>query len=377
VKTVQSVPEVPAVPPVNQVLQVNKVLEVQPVQLVKTVKTVQPVHEVPAVHEVHQVHPLLAKPQLVHKVKPAQPVQTVKTENAVNPVFPVPKVQPVPPVFQVSPDHQVFPVQPVNAVAKVQKVQPVFQVSLVLMVSTVLQAPQDNNLLHKPSVSSSLDTPKPTKTQAAHPVPFLSGPVTPFSTPLATTTTTLKTSDPLVLALKNSTPCQPPSAAVTKSADTPAETPNPTGLPPALLCQPWLSTPKTSDNTSPDATSAKLHPPSSLSTLKLLRSQNAQSVSTPCGWVTPSSLTPPKVLTVADKTWVVQVLASKISEPLHLSSAPVPEVLANSLLTVSVSGSEPSTPTNNSLIHNFKPLKVRWTVEAKFPGAKFASNLSK
>merc|ERR1712166_1437704 len=75
-----------------------------------------------------------------------------------------------------------------------------------------------------------------------------------------------------------------------------------------------------------------------MGTLKLLRSQNAQSVSTPCGWVTPSSLTPPKVLTVADKIWVVQVLVSKISEPLHSSSVPVLEVLANSLPTASVSG---------------------------------------
>jgi hypothetical protein len=81
------------------------------------------------------------------------------------------------------------------------------------------------------------------------------------------------------------------------------------------------------------------------------------------------------VLTVADKIWVVQVLVSKISEPLHSSSVPVLEALANSLPTASVSGSEPSTKTNNSLIHNFKPSKARWTVEAKFLDAKFASSL--
>jgi len=132
-----------------------------------------------------------------------------------------------------------------------------------------------------------------------------------------------------------------------------------------------------SDNTSPDVTFAKLHPPSLLFTLKPPKSQNAQPVSTPCGWVTPSSLTPPKVLTVADKTWLVQVLVSKISEPLHSSNVPVLEALANSSVTVSVSGSELSTPTNNLLIHNFKLLKVKSTAETKFPDAKFASNLSK
>jgi hypothetical protein len=83
------------------------------------------------------------------------------------------------------------------------------------------------------------------------------------------------------------------------------------------------------------------------------------------------------VLTVADKIWVLQVLASKTSEPLHSSSAPVPEALVNSLPTVSVSGSEPSMPTNNSLIHSFKPSKARWTAEAKFLDAKFASSLSR
>jgi len=132
-----------------------------------------------------------------------------------------------------------------------------------------------------------------------------------------------------------------------------------------------------SDNTSPDVTFAKLHPPSLLFTLKPPKSQNAQPVSTPCGWVTPSSLTPPKVLTVADKTWLVQVLVSKISEPLHSSNVPVLEALANSSVTVSVSGSELSTPTNNLLIHNFKLLKVKSTAETKFLDAKFASNLSK
>jgi len=83
------------------------------------------------------------------------------------------------------------------------------------------------------------------------------------------------------------------------------------------------------------------------------------------------------VLTVVDKTWPVQVLVSKISEPLHSSSVPVLEVLANSLATASVSGSEPSMPINNSLIHSFKLLKVKSTAETKFPDAKFASNLSK
>jgi len=132
-----------------------------------------------------------------------------------------------------------------------------------------------------------------------------------------------------------------------------------------------------SDNTSPDVTFAKLHPLLLLFTLKPPKSQNAQPVSTPCGWVTPSLLTPPKVLTVADKTWPVQVLVSKISEPLHSLNAPVLEALANSLATVSVSGSEPSTPINNLLIHNFKLLKVKSTAETKFLDAKFASNLSK
>jgi len=83
------------------------------------------------------------------------------------------------------------------------------------------------------------------------------------------------------------------------------------------------------------------------------------------------------VLTVADKTWPVQVLVSKISEPLHSSNPPVLEALANSSATVSVSGFELSTPTNNLLIHNFKLLKVKSMAETKFLDAKFASNLSK
>jgi hypothetical protein len=94
------------------------------------------------------------------------------------------------------------------------------------MVPQVLQV---NKLLHKLSVLFLLDTLKPTPTQAAQPVPFLFGLVTLFFTPLATTTTTLKISVPLVLALRNSTPCQPPSVVVTTSADTPAEMPNLTG----------------------------------------------------------------------------------------------------------------------------------------------------
>jgi hypothetical protein len=94
------------------------------------------------------------------------------------------------------------------------------------MVPQVLQV---NKLLHKLSVLFLLDTLKPTPTQAAQPVPFLFGLVTLFFTPLATTTTTLKISVPLALAPKNLTPCQPLSAVVTTSADTPAETPNLTG----------------------------------------------------------------------------------------------------------------------------------------------------
>jgi hypothetical protein len=132
-----------------------------------------------------------------------------------------------------------------------------------------------------------------------------------------------------------------------------------------------------SDNTSPDVTFAKLHPLLLLFTLKPPKSQNAQPVSTPCGWVTPSLLTLLKVPMVADKTWPVQVLVSKISEPLHSLNVPVLEALANSSATVSVSGSELSAPTNNSLIHNFKLLKVKSTAETKFLDAKFASNLSK
>merc|ERR1711972_904311 len=134
---------------------------------------------------------------------------------------------------------------------------------------------------------------------------------------------------------------------------------------------------KTSDNTSPDVTFAKLHLPLLLFTLKPPKSQNAQPVSTLCGWVTPSLLILLKVLTVVDKIWPVQVLVSKISEPLHLLNVPVLEALANSSATVSVSGSELSAHTNNSLIHNFKLLKVKSTAETKFLDAKFASNLSK
>jgi len=122
---------------------------------------------------------------------------------------------------------------------------------------------------------------------------------------------------------------------------------------------------------------AKLHPPLLLSTPKPLKSQTVHPVSIQCGWVTLSSLTPLKVLMVVDKTWPVQVLVSKISEPLHSSSVLVPEVLANSLATASVSGSELSTQTNNLPIHNFKLLKEKSTVETKFPDAKFASNPSK
>jgi hypothetical protein len=92
-----------------------------------------------------------------------------------------------------------------------------------LMVLQVLQA---NKLLHKLSALSSLDTLKPTPTQVVQPVPFLFGPVTPFFTPLVTTTTTLKIWDPLVLVPGNSTPCQLPSAVAIKFADTLAETPN-------------------------------------------------------------------------------------------------------------------------------------------------------
>merc|ERR1712187_81110 len=116
----------------------------------------------------------------------------------------------------------------------------------------------------------------------------------------------------------------------------------------------WLSKPKTSDNTSPDVTFAKLHPQSLLSTLKPPKSQNAQAVTKPCGWVTPSSLTPLKVPMVADKTCNLQVHVWKPSEPLHSSNVPVPGALANSSATPSVSGSEPSTPALNSLTHNSK-----------------------
>jgi hypothetical protein len=125
--------------------------------------------------------------------------------------------------------HQVKLAQPVNAVVKVQKVQPVFQVFQVLMVLTVLQVLQVNKLLHKLLVLSFLDTPKLTPTQAAQLVPFLFGLVTPFSTPLVTTTTMLKIWDPLAHVPRNLTPCQLPSAVATKFADTLVEMPNLTG----------------------------------------------------------------------------------------------------------------------------------------------------
>merc|ERR1711988_793933 len=73
--------------------------------------------------------------------------------------------------------------------------------------------PQVNKLLHKPSVLSSLDTLKPTPTQAVQPVLSLSGLVTLFFTLLVTITTTPKISVPPALAPRNSTPCQPLSAA--------------------------------------------------------------------------------------------------------------------------------------------------------------------
>merc|ERR1712019_251413 len=84
----------------------------------------------------------------------------------------------------------------------------------------------------------------------------------------------------------------PLSAIPTRSAETQPETPNPTGSQLVNQSQPWPSKPKTSTNTSLDATSVKHQALSSLSTVKPIDLQTAQMATIPCGWATHSSLTP-------------------------------------------------------------------------------------
>merc|ERR1712178_438808 len=118
-------------------------------------------------------------------------------------------------------------------------------------------------------------------------------------------------------------------------------------------------------------------------------SRNAKSY-----WLTTSAAMPMMAINIADvgqhisRCNVCEAPSTVIA--VHSQTAQVPECpagfntmwmgysfLAHTSATVSVSGFELSAPTNNSLIHNFKLLKVKSTAETKFLDAKFASNLSK
>merc|ERR1711879_513347 len=112
------------------------------------------------------------------------------------------------------------------------------------------------------------------------------------------------------------------------------------------------------------------------STVIAVHSQTAQPATTPCGWATRSLRTLPRVPRVADRICLVQALASRTPEPLHSSSVPVLEVLANSLPTVSASGCEPSTLTSSLPTHSFRLSRARSTAETRSLDARFASNLS-
>lgn len=164
------------------------------------------------------------------------------------------------------------------------------------------------------------------------------------------------------------------SAIPTRSAETQPETPNPTGSLLENQSQPWPSKPKTSTNTSLDATSVKHQVLSSLSTVKPIDLLIAQMVMIPCGWVTHSLLTPVKALTVADKILPHQALVWKTTEAPHTSSALELEALVNSSPTVWVFGSELLTQPVNSPTHNFKLWKAKFNQGTKFPGAKCAPN---
>merc|ERR1711881_515340 len=111
---------------------------------------------------------------------------------------------------------------------------------------------------------------------------------------------------------------------------------------------------KASNLTSLDATFAKLQAASSPFTVKPTEVQTVQKATTPCGWDTHSLPTLARELTAADKISPAQVPVWKTTEVLHTSSALVPEEPANSLLTVSLFGSEPSATTNNLPILSYK-----------------------
>merc|ERR1739848_818663 len=118
------------------------------------------------------------------------------------------------------------------------------------------------------------------------------------------------------------------------------------------------------------------------STVIAVHSQTAQIPDCPAGyntmWMGYSFLAhTSEALKAADRTCPAQALASRTSEPLHSSSALVPEVLVSSLPTASASGCEPSTPTSSLPIHSFRLSRVRSTAETRSVDARSASNLSK
>merc|ERR1712159_405034 len=81
--------------------------------------------------------------------------------------------------------------------------------------------------------------------------------------------------------------------------------------------------------------------------------------------------------TVADRTWPAQALAWRTTEPLHSSSAPVPEALASSLPTPSPSGCELLTPVSSLPTHSCRLSRARSAAETRSVDARSASRLSK
>jgi hypothetical protein len=259
----------------------------------------------------------------------------------------------------------------VHAAKKVNKVLKVSQDFPVLTLEMVMKVPLVNVVSHRllvkfsPSIRK-LHTNQHVPKELSH-----YGVVTLCFTLLEITTITHKILAVLAPVPENSPPCHQLSVVSTKFADMLTGMVNHTGSLPPNRSLPWLWKLVPLLHIFPDAKFAKLLPISWLYTVKLLKYQNVHKATTHCGWDTRFSLILQKVLTVVDKIFYHQVVASKTSEQHHLLSVLVLAELASSLLTVWVSGWEQFKRINNSVIHSCKRLKDVWMDERKSVGALF------
>jgi hypothetical protein len=323
---------------VNQVQTVNQVQLVNQVCAVTTVTEVTLVQKVHLVDQVNQVTSSqfqVNQVTMVFQVMPVAQVLQVQWVHKVHQVFKVQPVQTVTTVFQVNKVNQV---QKVHQVLQVSKVESVHQVPQVTKVKMAHQVPP---VLAPPTtVTLTLDTLKPPMFHLALPDTQNFGKVTLSFTPPVTNEPSLKILVLQALVFDLSPPCHSSSVTSTNNVTLPAETTTLTGCLPMKPCHPPWKTSEApiSNDTSPDALSAKPQPNSLPFTLKTKKPQTAQLTGKVLtGLVSVLSCTLVLANLVEDKISNLPVLVSKPSDPLHSLNVTV-KVLATTSALPSVSG---------------------------------------